>query len=99
MKTSIKKLIKTTTLVVIFILALYISINYGYRKLYITTSNNKPTVVIGGPKNQQAGLQKELDYAFKQVSHIEKGNVLLKTSKFDEAIAEFEIAYRSEERR
>lgn len=62
-----------------------------YRQKHVSKQNNEAVLLVGPPE-KQAGLQKELNYAFKQASYIKKGNQLLKENKIDESIEQFKIA-------
>ena len=56
---------------------------------------NKPgaIVVVGAPKNDTAGLQKELIEASKWKNYLDKGDSLAKEGKTDEAIEAYQIAF------
>jgi len=57
--------------------------------------DTQTVVMVGLQKNQAKGLIKEYEKAFKQASHIKKGDELLKVGKLDEAILEFKVALTS----
>lgn len=49
-------------------------------------------LVTGFPKEEGKGFQKELEHAFKEADILERGDVLLREGKIDEAIKEYEKA-------
>ena len=73
------------SLIVIVIIALGIT----YRTIEIKKQQQRAYLLVGFPKGQAAGLQKELEYISTEHDYIDRGNMYLKKGKTQEAIAEF----------
>ena len=86
-----KKLLKVIIMfvMVVLILTVGITIYQGQSKKH----NISAVVMTGLPKEQAAGMQKELSEAFKYKSYLDKGDELAKEGRIEDAIREYETAF------
>jgi len=67
-----------------------VALGITYRTATIK-KQQKAYVLVGFPKEQAAGLQKELEYISTEHDYIDRGNAYLKEGKIQEAIEQFNI--------
>lgn len=75
----------------IFIICLMLTVGLTLQQKQM--QKDMAVVMMGLPKEQAAGMQKELGKAFKYKSYLDKGDELAKQGKTRDAIKEYETAF------
>jgi len=86
-----KKMLKMIITIATIILVLTVGLTIHQEQ--VKKHKISAVIMTGLPKEQAAGMQKELGEAFKYKSYLDKGDELVKQGKIDDAIKEYEVAF------
>lgn len=86
-----KKIVKI--IVMLFIIVLVLAIGLTMHNEQVKKRKATAVIMVGFPKGQAAGFQKELGGAFKYKSYLDKGDELVKQGRIGDGIKEYETAF------